>query len=234
MAALRTIESQELRSEELNRILLAVSQDQLQTTRAARQELAHRTGNNLFVLRTMVERIHALLNEQKRLWFNDRDVKNVFSDARQSLEKGSEREIGNYLQDSLNEADSINEWQPKPCYPLAVALASVGQSAQGERRIDLAVEAVQDWCATLSGSEVSFEYTEERREADLEALRELGVYNDRFHSELLEGYLRYVAGANFPKEEKDKQAIIRCGVERIREPEPLEPRGGGTGEDILF
>ena len=220
-SALQAVESHALRNEEINRLLLAVSQGQLQTTRAARQELARRAGNNLFILKTIVLRIQERLKEEKRLWFNDRDVEAAFSDVRASFEQGGNWMLGHYLRDSLNEADSVNEWQPKRCYPLAVALASVGHSAQGQRRIELAVELVQKWCANLSAGEVVLKYTEERSKEDMEDLRELDVYKNSFRSELLEGYLRYVGKDHFPKEE-DRQAIIRCGVECIREPQSLE------------
>ena len=236
MAALQAVESDECTPPQLNRILLAVSQERIQTTRAARQELARHAGNNLFILKTMVQRIHDQLKEERRLWFNDRDVVDAFSNARQSLENGYDRGIGHYLRDSLNEADSVNEWQPKHCYPLAVALANVGQKAQSERRIDLAVGAVRRWCANLSAGEVAFKYTEERSKEDLQALGELGVYKDEdgFRSELLEGYLRYMAKDHFPKNE-DKQAITRCGVERIRKPASLEPiTTGGQAEIYRF
>ncbi len=221
ITALRVVESHVLRPEELNRLLLGVSQGQLQTTRAARQELARRAGNNLFVLKTMVQWIQKRLNEEKRLWFNDHDVADAFSEAQESLEYGSERGLAHYLRDSLNEAESVNEWQPKPCYPLAVALARFGRSTKGEKRTELAVQEVQEWCANLPGGEGAYtSYTKERIKEDIEALRELDVYDEGFHSELLEGYLRHVAKI-FPGED-DTQVITRCGVERIREPKSLE------------
>ena len=235
MTALQAASSEELRPEELNRILLAVSQGQLQTTRAARQELASRTGRNLFILKTMVQRIQERLNEEKRLWFNDHDVVAAFSDARESLERGSEQGLADYLLDSLNKAESVNDLDPKPCYPLAVALARFDHRPQSEERMKLAVEEVQRWCANLSGGEGSYtSYTKERSKEDMEELRELDVYIDgAFRSELLEGHLRYKA-KTFPKEE-DKQAIIRCGVERIWEPESLEfVERGGQAEIYRF
>lgn len=131
--------------------------------------------------------------------------------------------IGAYLRDSLNEAESVNEWQPKPCYPLAVALASVGRRVtKGARRVELAVEIVQRWCADRSTDGTAFlEYTEARKKEDLEALRELGVYDSGFRSELLEGYLQNV-GNGFPWDEEDRKAIARCGTRRIRRPSALE------------
>ena len=234
MTALQVVESNKLDDDTINRLLLAVSQKRIQTTRAARQELADRTGKNLFILKTMVERIQDRLKEEKRLWFNDHDVVAAFSDARESLERGSEQGLAHYLRDSLNEAESVNEWQPKPCYPLAVALARVGRSPTDEERINLAVKEVQGWCANLPGGEGSYtSYTKERIKEDIEALRELDVYDGGFHSEVLEGYLRYVA-KTFPRED-DTQVMTRCGVERIREPKSLELfKEGGQAKIYRF
>ena len=223
-STLHVVKNVKLRNEEVNGLLLAVSRRQLQTTRAARQELAHRAENNLFILKCIVEQIQERLKKKKRLWFNDRDVEAAVSRIKASFEQEEvDIRLAQYLRDPLNEADSVNDWQPKPCYPLAVALASVGRGAQSQRRIEMAIAQVQKWCATLFAGEKAFKYTEERSKEDLQALRELGVYKDEggFRSELLEGYLRYVGKDHFPKND-DQQAIIRCGVERIRKPKPLE------------
>ena len=233
----QVVRSNTLRNEEINRLLLAVSRGQLQTTRAARQELAHRAENNLFILKTIVLQIQERLKEERRLWFNDRDVETAVSEIKASFEQEGDMRLAEYLQDPLNEADSVDYWEPKPCYPLAVALASFSRSAQSQRRIEMAIDQVQKWCANLSAGEVAFKYTEERSKEDLQALGELGVYKDEdgFRSELLEGYLRYVAKNHFPKNHKDKEAITRCGVERIRKPASLEPiTTGGQAKIYRF
>lgn len=218
----------QLKETRLNRLLLNITQNRLHTTRLARQRMTQKAGN-LFVLKVLVERLVDRLSEEGRDWASHEDVLLVESEVRQELGSGGEVRLAPYMRDLLNDAESINDWEPKACYPLAVALASVGPGAgtrgprRAHKRIAEAMRLLDEWCTGLLTQERTvFRYTDERVEIHLRTLGELKIYDrGEFASDLFESYL--VGASNgYPKDEADKKALIRGAVKLIRVPDGLE------------
>jgi len=237
MALLRPVERTELRERDLQQLVLGVTRKRLHTTREARLRLAERAGN-LFVLRTLLDRLVEQLNEHQRHWASWDDVVHVEADLKRSLAAGREQNLASYLRDVLNEGDNVNHWQPKPCYPLAVALARAERDGARDpvSRQRRAQRLLTRWCRQIQSEHGNrLVYTDDCLAEHERTLRDLGVLDDSgFRSELLAAWL-WGASRHFPDDDADRRALLRGAVERIRIPEGLEPvHEGGAGKVFRF
>ncbi len=237
MALLRPIERSEFRESDLNSLVLGVTQGRLHTTREARVRLAERAGN-LFVLRTLLDRLVEHVNEESRNWASYDDVLFIESNTKKSLAEGGELNLAAYMRDVLNEAENVSQWRPKPSYPVAVALARAEREGyrDPEQRIEAARGMLDRWCGALHAEHGNrLIYTRERIDEHLGALRDMDVLAGvAFKSELLGAWLAGVARP-FPRDEDDRQALFRGAMERIRQPQGLEPvHEGGQAKVFRF
>ncbi len=237
LAAMLRIQQDSIKETELNAVLLAFSRNQLHTTRAARIELADLAGRNLFILKVIVEALLERVDEDSRRWFNDRDVVSVYGQIRELVQRGEHQQISYYLRDSLNDADSVNDWLPKPCFPLAAALAWAHgrQGLAGLAAREEAHRLVEVWCEQAAkGCNIRYFYSELRLNEDLKSLSELAVYDQDkgFRSPLLQAYLVNQA-ERFPATDTEKNALIRCTIERLRTPKALHKEAEG-GQAVVY
>ncbi|WPB74528.1 protein kinase [Archangium violaceum] len=232
MGLLRPYERLEFQESDLRSIVRRISKSRLEITRDARIRLAEKAGN-LYILRTLLERLVDRANEDGRHWVSLRDVLAVEAELRRLLEDGMERPVAKYMRDVLNEAENISEWKPKACYPVAVAMARAKREAPPtfrERRAR-ALELLNEWCGSLNTEYGNRRlYTAERVDEHIATLKELGVFTDDFKSELLESWLLGVS-RTFPQEDA-RQALIAGAIERIRIPDGLEPISEGAQAQI--
>ena len=237
MALLRPVEHTEFRERDLNQLVLGVTRQRLHATREARSRLAERAGN-LFVLRTLLDRLVEQLNEEGRHWASWDDVVQVEAELKRSLAAGREQNLASYLRDVLNEGENVNHWQPKPCYPLAVALARAERDGarDPDSRTRRAQRLLTRWCRQIQSEHGNrLVYTDDCLAEHERTLRDLGVLNEAgFRSELFAAWLAGTS-RHFPDDEADRRALLRGAVERIRIPEGLEPvHEGGEGKVFRF
>jgi hypothetical protein len=231
LAAMLRIQQDQIKEAELNAVLLAFSQGQLHTTRAARVALANLAGRNLFILKVIVDALRERLDEDSRRWFNERDVETVYGQIRELVKRGEHPQIGFYLRDALNDADSVNDWIPKPCFPLAAALAWAHdrQGLAGLSASEEAFRRVGLWCEQIGkGRDLRYVYSELRLQEDLKHLSELAVYDEDkgFYSPLMQAYLVSQA-ERFPATDTERNALVRCTIERLRTPKALRKMAEG-------
>ncbi len=224
MGQLSAFERYEIDEDDLLRVIRRISRGRLYTSRRARQHLARHTGN-LYLLKTLLLRLVKEVNEQERDWAAEPDVLAMEERLRRDLEQGSEPTLSQYLRDALNDAEDINHWNPKACFPVAVALAAVGAGRISRRsRIERVTQQLNAWCETLRSSNPLI-FTEDRVEEHLAKLSELGVWcRDGFNSPIFRAWLVGIA-STFPGSQEDERALFRGAMERIRIPEGLEPVG---------
>jgi len=119
---------------------------QLQTSKEARERLAE-VSCNILILRRLLEPIQDRLWKQGRTWFSRADVDAAVVNALQRFaQNGDADEIWQYVRDLLNGSDSVNRWEPRDCYVVAMAIANVGKLVRGkDARIDAATELLQSW-----------------------------------------------------------------------------------------
>ncbi|MBU0549996.1 hypothetical protein KKF91_00325 [Myxococcota bacterium] len=226
MGHLATFDRYNLEEQDLLRIIERATRKRLYTTYPARQRLSQSAGN-LYLLKTLLLRLVQHLNEQARDWADEPDVAAVEGALRRALEREAEPTLSQYLRDVLNEADDINTWQPKACYPVAVCLA--GQPAMGRRaQLRLLTEQLNTALSHLDqGQEAARVYTEARVEEHLASLEELGVWKKgAFTSSIFESWLLGIA-RRFPGDAADERALLHGALLRVRIPEGLEPVGDG-------
>ncbi len=227
MGHLSCFEGHELGERELELVVERVTCGKLITTREAREQLS-RQANNLYLLKTLLFRLVRHVNAEQRAWAAYQDVLAAETDLRRDLEQRSEVTLSQYMRDVLNEAEDINVWEPKPCYPVAVALAveeSARRSGQGSR-LSRVVARLNRWCEPLhqrTGNALVF--TEKRVEEHFRTLQELGILQGQvFSSPIFQAWL-FGISRTFPESEEDESAIFRAALQRIRIPDGLEPIG---------
>lgn len=185
----------EMTEDEL-RPLIARMAPGLMTTRGARQRIAESSGN-LLTLRVVLDRLAERANSEQRVWVSYDDVIAIQESLQHDLRLGREPGVALYVRDLLNSADSVDQWQPLPSYPTAVALADTrvpGTALQDA--IGPAIERLNRWCQLYQPAEDTARrtYDEPRVREHLGSLRERGVLDDDgIASDLLEAWLSGVA-----------------------------------------
>jgi hypothetical protein len=234
MGVLQPRQSSKIDEEDLNSLILRYTQ--LQTTKAARVELA-RQSRNLYILRTLLERLIQVVARQSRNWANVVDVQGVSERLRHSLENGEESGVESYLRDALNDADSVNEWEPNAALPIAIALAV--EEAKGARLDQDAFQRcrglLDSWCGSASEGLIHLGIPEKRFSEHLRTLAERDVFaQGKFTSDLLAAWLLGLYRAGFSGR-SDSDVVMRAATLRVRRPKDLEPMSeGGQAQLYLF
>jgi serine/threonine protein kinase len=226
MGLLRPLEDSEIDEAVLNRLILKFTRGQLFTTREARARLAQRS-RNVFVVKTLLERLVQTANSEGRCWVSFDDILTVEAALRRELELGAASTVADYVRDVLNDAETINEWAPNAALPVALALAVARQ--RGARLdgdpFDRCARILEEWCTQVETEDFGRPtYTRERFRDHIVTLRDRGVFeNGAFKSELLEAWLVGLTRAGFPSDEVTRQALLSGAMMRVRVPEPLDP-----------
>ena len=232
---LRPKDIRTIREKTLNHLIYRFSRDRLHTTREAREEICRKSGN-VFILKNLLGQLKDHVNEDQRNWIHYDDVVHVVEELKAQLAEGYEHGVSDYLRDILNEAEDINQWKPRPCYPLAVALArcAAENAYSPDRLVERATDLLNHWCIN-TGFEGSrrLVYTRERVTEHLNKLEEIGVFHRRsgFQSDILEAWLVGVS-RTFPADETDREALFAGALERIRLPAVRERVGGGALAEV--
>ncbi len=193
----------------------------LQTTRRLRSELA-RTSGNLYILRVLLNRLAARVNDEQRTWASIDDLTIVSRDLARDLREGREESLAAYIRDVLNEADDVNIWAPMACVPVASAIAHV-RSAETSLSLDnlmrQAAERLSEWSrARFTGASQPV-YDEKTIRHHFDKLAELKVVSDTGHveSSYLEAWLSGLARRRTADGAFD-DALFSGGQRRIRLP----------------
>ncbi len=204
--------------EELGQLLLQVSDGRLSTTLEARQRLAE-VADNPHILRVVSDRLIHHVNRTRRSWIAFDDVVAVENELRAALESGDEPGLSEHMRGPLNRAEDGAEWQPHPCYPVALALAASVGDDDDRVRLDVALTTLQRWCQAASESNgQTLVFTRERLDEHLADLAQLGLYrDDRIETALFRAWLAGEA-ESFPRDEDDLRALSQAALVQVREP----------------
>lgn len=189
---LRPVQYSSLEEADLNKLILAVTNGSLNTTREARVRLA-RVAGNLYILRTLIEKLVDHISADDRTWANFDDVHMVEMEIRNTLRSGHEQTLAFYIRDILNDAEDINSWQPNPALPLAIALGDARRKGVPTSRLyDEAKATLSSWFDSIGGNEkISLSYDDQQFDEHLRILEERGVLREKeFTSVLIEDWLQ--------------------------------------------
>lgn len=221
MGILRPYEGRHVEERALNRLILQVTKERLSTTREARQRLAAQTGN-LYMLKTLLDRLVSHINRERRNWAAFQDVRLVEAELRAELEAGESGNLTQYMRDPLNRSEDINIWDPFACYPVALAVAASSADmpdASAGEHLEAAGQLCDTWCRQASqktGNRLTF--PKKRMEEHMATLRDIGLWDGtRFVSGIVRSWLIGVADT-FPRTDSDRRVLIRAALPRIRIP----------------
>jgi len=225
-----------IRETKLNALIFKFTKSTLHTTKRAREQLCQKSGN-LFILKTLLTELVSYVNDDHRNWIHYDDVVEVFDDLIKDLKGSRKPAISSYLRDVLNESEDVNYWQPRPCYPTAVALAKVilESNYNFPNIVSKATNLLNKWCLNAGFDETKrLIFTRERMMEHIRKIEELGVFDRRvgFHSDILAAWL-FGMSTHFPNDEKDREALFAGALERIRLPEGRELIKTGTQAEIF-
>ena len=191
MGCLRPNSYDELEENELNSLLAAVTSGVLQTTREARQQLA-RTSGNMFILRSLVQRLLDHVSAEGRGWVNFNDVMVVESELCRDLRDGRDDGVSDYIRDALNDAEDVNDWKPNTAMPLAIALAEANLTGAAPSKLSNAAhERIAQWYDSIPAQKTSrLVYDQKQLEEHLATLDERRIFQgNQFTSSLLQNWL---------------------------------------------
>ena len=215
------------------RPLIAKMAAGMQSTRGARNRLA-KTSGNLLILRALLEKLASRLEREQKVWANYDDVIAVEEEMKQALQDGREETVASYIRDVLNGADRIDDWQPIPSYPTAVALALT--RLPGHPFIEAmprAVDQLNKWCRLNDRSNnILPKYDEALVKEHLKGLQESKVAEDSdFTSRLLEAWLRGV-GRRVAFDDAFRETLFKGAHKRIIIPENAKKVATGGQAEI--
>ena len=110
--------------------------------------MSHQAGN-LYLLKTLLDRLVRHVNGERRNWAAYQDVRRVEDELRAELERGEAGNLTQYMRDPLNRSEDINVWEPLACYPVALAVAAVSAEmpdASAPEQIEAAGQLCDTWC----------------------------------------------------------------------------------------
>lgn len=221
MGILRPYQGRRVEERALNRLILQITAERLSTTREARHRLASQAGN-LYMLKTLLDRLVRHVNHERRTWAAFQDVRRVEHELRQELERGETGDLHQYMRDPLNRSENINVWEPHACFPVAVALAAIAVKvphASPLEQNEAAARMLDTWCQAL-GRETGHTLTFPKKRIDEHkaSLRDLGLWDgDEFVSGIVQSWLCGVSHT-FPMSDADRRTLIRAALPRIRIP----------------
>jgi serine/threonine protein kinase len=222
---LRPFKQDQMYEDELKHLLKFISNDCLHTTREAREHLAKSAGN-LYVLRTILDKLAEDVFKDKRTWANYNDVVAVEEDLKYRLRKGQAEDLGTYVRDILNDAESVNEWEPSPALALAVAVAFVReQGGSSTTVVSQAQRQLRSWCEEVESGFAMLHLTYDDRQfgEHLRMLAERGVFgNGEFSSALLQAWLLGLYQDKQRRPDDWRTMLTKAAIRRIRCPEPLQ------------
>ncbi len=240
VGALRPFPSKDIDEDALNRLLLKVTNGSLQTTRGARLKIAQ-LSKNLLILREILDRLVSWVRKEGRSWISSDDVTIVELGLVRNLREGQEPAINRSLRDTFNDAETVNEWQPSPLYPIAVALAEA--RSEGLRlEADLQRKAADILTAWAGEAEADFlnriTFEPARIRERFRGLREAGVIKNNetaFVSPLLEAWLSGISRQGPQSDEAFYPAMLSSAMARVRRPPTLTPvEEGGQARVFTF
>ena len=224
----RKYSQHEFREDELNNVILAVTENSLHTTREARRRIAN-TAGNMYMVRDLVSFVAESLNVQRRTWCGFDDVVKVEAQLTQDLREGRQADVAVYIRDILN--DELSVWKPNSALPLAVALAiAKSRRAPDSQLFDVARQVLREWYASLATESITLEYDEQRFQEHLATLKERCVLQDKkFRSVLLENWLLGYDQTKDPEEWRS--LLFSAAVKRIRIPDSLQKSSEDQGAE---
>ncbi|MBI4815058.1 MAG: protein kinase [Deltaproteobacteria bacterium] len=118
----------------------------LQTTREARERLAE-VSCNILLLSLLVDQVQTVLRREFRTWVTRGDVDSAVKRVLDlSARHGDEDHVWRYVRDILNSSDQIEEWVPRDCHVVALALALAGKRERWkEGRVKEAKRLLSSW-----------------------------------------------------------------------------------------
>lgn len=213
----------------LARFLRQVGQGAIESSRAARFELARWT-NNLRTLSTVFDQIRARLVNSQRLFMLDADV----DDSIGHLLAGGQQlpeDLWNYARAELSHRD--DPWDPIDAFPLAVAWAR--PEVQGlpiAERLDACLAWLNQELRAIG---IAASVPPERAKAALADLRSRGVVRSEgveFYRPLLRELLQ--RKSTLLRDDADSQlALMRLAVDTVVWPDGAQERGEG-GQAKVF
>ena len=228
---LRPLAQNDLDEVDLNSLILSVTSNVLNTTREARRRLA-RTAGNVYILRTLVDRLAEHVQGGGRAWANFDDVKWVEDSLRASLRDGREKVVPAYIRDILNDAEDVSEWKPSASLPLAIAIADAKHRGVAATRLyEEARLRLDSWYDSLASNDSTrLSYDDQQFRDHLRTLDDRGVLRNReFTSCLLEDWL---LGYRKQTDDKEWSDLLRsAAIKRIKIPGSMQKVPGADGAE---
>ncbi|MFU8803249.1 MAG: protein kinase domain-containing protein [Bradymonadaceae bacterium] len=235
MGALQCFEEDSVSEQELYSLILNRTGKRLESTRAARKMLSDSVPN-MYVLRTVMEKLLELVNQEQRSWFNLIDVWRVKDDLLHDLQDARGGQLARYVRDCINEAETVNEWKPKREYPVALALAEARKNtmAVGSELIEKLVQKLNEWARVFSKNELSsLKYDSETVREHVLALTQAKILHGYdFTTEFFRAWLLGVVNQGVDLDEGFSDALVRGALVHIRKPEVAIEVSGGSQASI--
>lgn len=234
-AMFRSWEQDEIKPDELEEFLRRLD-PRLQSSAAARRELA-RESMNFWILLTLLYEIVEKLNEENRTWFDTVDVLRAETKLLNNALSSVGSELGTYLRDALNESDDRTIWKPHPGYPVALAwaAATTTHAEGGAVRKKAALELLDRWCRDVADQG---RFVEDFLDQRLDDLRRRSVLDgeDGFRSPVQRNYLAALAARPAPLATRaEKNSLERALLPEIALPAAIDqtPSNSGGQADIF-
>lgn len=209
----------------LARYLREVGQGSIQSSRAARVELAY-WANNLHTLLELFGHVQRRLETQRRLFMLDSDVTAAVLELLDPARPSS----SNTWQYARAELSHHDEWDPVDSLPLALAWALADPAMLATERLL--------WCVRWLHEQLRTDDTDqilpERVDAALRDLKSRGVLRDdgKFYRPLLAELLRRQPRLLID-DTKSRLALLRLAVDVVDWPSHAEPRDEGA-QAVIF
>ncbi len=219
MGLLRPVEGHAMDEVDLNRFLRQVTDGHFHTTKLARLKLAQVAGN-LFILRTLLNKLVIHCERKGHHWAMEQDVDEVTEILQDELRNGEAKAIENYIRDSLNSAESVNEWKPHRGLPVALALAYIQRDGEvSQVRMEKAIqEVLNGWCeSTFQRDSARLTYPAERITELVAVLRDNKILSGwNFQSPLLAAWLQGKSLDGYPADQPARRALFQGAIARLR------------------
>lgn len=219
MGLLRPELGKSMDDDTLNRLLRDVTESHFHTTGLARNMLAKVSGN-LFILRTLLDRLIDHCRRERKHWATAQDVHEVTENLRNDLRHGDAKTIESYIRDIVNSAESVNAWKPRQSLPIALALAHLQRDGEiSQVRMEKAIQTtLNEWCESVLTQESGrLTYPIERVTELVEELRDNQILQGwKFRSPLLEAWLQGKVIDGYPTDLPTQKALSMGAIPRLR------------------